>query len=172
MDSAAFDLVPVTNEKAGAEIRDTPISQLKAKRRAKRKNPTGKKILRDEWLAPLSLAPGSMASDPQVSKTGVRASDKGFLDVSLGDYLGLLRWTAKQNDEKKEHRVPPRLQAVVSRLGIDLTMWRDLVWNFKRYFGGSCCAGSPEGMSGYAKSTGRNYSRGQRAIAACFVATS
>ena len=169
MDSAAFDLVPVSNEEAGAEIRDTPVDQLKEKRRAKRKNPTGKKILRDEWLALLSLAPGSMASDPQVSKTGVRASDKGFLEVSLRDYLSLLRWTARQGDDEKEHRVPPRLQAVVSRLGIDLTMWRDLVWNFKRYFGGSCCAGSPEGMSGYAKATGRNYSRGQRAIAACFV---
>jgi hypothetical protein len=89
IDSAAFDLVPVPTAEAAAEIRNTPVDELKQKRQAQKKNPTGKRILRDAWLAPLTLRDTSQASDPELSRTGVRASDKGFLAMSLAEYLGL-----------------------------------------------------------------------------------
>ena len=169
IDSAAFDLVPVTTEQAGQEIRNTPVDQLREKRRAQRKNPTGKRIRRDGWLAPLTLQRDTLSGDPQVHRGGVRASEKGFLSISLGDYLRLLRWTAKQKESGSGRQVPPSLQGLVTRLGIDLSMWRDLVWNFQRYFGKSCCAGTPDGMSAYAASTGRRWAKGQRQVAECFV---
>jgi hypothetical protein len=155
-------------EKAGKQLRDTTVDDLRQKRRAKRKNPTGRRIRRDGWLAPLTLGRKASSGDPELNVEGVRASNKGFLGVSLNDYLRLLRWTAKQHDESAGRKLPPSLQGVVSRLGIDLSMWRDLVWNFQRYFGYSCCAGSPNGMSAFAESTGRSWVKGHRQVAKCF----
>ncbi|MCO8121559.1 hypothetical protein NHH03_07415 [Stieleria sp. TO1_6] len=168
IDSAAFDLVPVPTGEAGKQIRDTPVDELQEKRKQKRRNPTGKRIRRDAWLAPLTLGE-QLADDPQSSSGGVRASDKGFLSLNLNDYLTLLNWTAEQKAEGSGHNVPQRLQAILTRLGIDLSMWRDLVWNFKRYFGKSCCAGSPNGMASFAKSTGRRWAKGHRTVSECFV---
>lgn len=169
IESAAFDLVAVPTEEAGAEIRNTPVDELCQKRKAQRKNPTGKRIRRDDWLAPLTLDPETPASDAQPNQQGVRASDKGFLGISLADYLRLLRWTAKQSEQGSGKKLPPSMQGVVSRAGIDLSMWRDLVWNFQKYFGRSCCAGSPEGMSAFAESTGRHWAKGHRQVADCFA---
>ena len=92
-----------------------------------------------------------------------------FLGISMDDYLRLLRWTAKQSSEVTASKVPPSLQPTLTRLGVDLSMWRDLVWNFQRYFGRSCCAGSPESMSEAAEQSGRCWSRGQNMVAECFV---
>lgn len=170
IDSAAFDLVPVANEAAGEEIRNTPVDELRQQRHAPRWNPTGKRIRRDGWLAPLTLEGQTLASDPELNGKGVRASDKGFLAISLGDYLKLLRWTADQREPNSGCDVPTSLQGIVARLGINLSMWRDLVWDFRRYFGQSCCAGSPDGMSAFAESTGRRWARGQRQVAVCFAA--
>ncbi|WP_182871507.1 hypothetical protein, partial [Stieleria mannarensis] len=98
IDSAAFDLVPVETAEAGKTIRETPVEALEEQRRKKRVNPTGKRIRRDGWLAPLRLGE-KPASDPELSEGGVRASNKGFLDLDWADYLNLLRWTAQQSDE-------------------------------------------------------------------------
>lgn len=169
IDSAAFDLVPVPTAEAAAEIRNTPVETLKQKRKAKKKNPTGKRIRRDEWLAPLTLRDTSLASDPEINHEGIRASNKGFLAMSLTDYLALLRWTARQGNQDSSAKVPPQLQGTLTRLGIDISMWRDLVWNFKRYFGSSSCAGSPRAMAEHAHATGHQWARGQAAVRACFV---
>ncbi|PAY20587.1 hypothetical protein CKO51_05665 [Rhodopirellula sp. SM50] len=170
IDSAAFDLVPITTKQAGEERRTKPVDELREKKRAKRRNPTGKRIRRDGWLAPLTLNRSKLSSDAELNREGVRASDKGFLGISLTDYTKLLRWTAKQSEEGAGRKVPPSLQGLVSRLGIDLSMWRDLVWNFQRYFGNSCCAGSPSGMTQFAESSGRKWAKGHRQVAECFAA--
>jgi hypothetical protein len=169
IDSAAYDLVPVPTAEAGEEIRNTPVDELRQKRRAKRRNPTGRRIRRDAWLAPLTLRSSSTAQNPELNRDGLRASNRGFLEISLSDYLRLLRWTARQRDEGSGRSVPASMKPLLARLGIDMAMWRDLVWNFKRYFGRSCCAGSPSGMTAYAESTGRHWARGQGSVAECFA---
>jgi hypothetical protein len=168
IESAAFQLVAASTEETGKAIQKTPVSKLKSQRKLQRKNPTGKQIPRDGWLAPLSLKKTSATNAPQPNRAGVRASDRGFLEIALDDYLALLRWTAKQTEPAHDRKVPPRLAPLLARLGIDLAMWRDLVWNFKRYFGRSSCAGSPAGMAAYAEATGRHWARGQRGVAECF----
>ena len=167
--SAAFDLVPISTEEAGKHQRETTVDEKKKQRQAKRRNPTGKRILRDSWLAPLTLAPKSLADDPQVHSGGVRASDKGFLNLPWRDYLALLRWTSKQRLTEAVTEVPAKLQAALSSLGIESSMWRDLVWNFKRYFGRASCAGSPESMAADAARTGKRFHRGQRQVSECFA---
>jgi hypothetical protein len=68
--------------------------------------------------------------------------------------------------------VPAKLQAALASLGIEASMWRDLVWNFKRYFGRASCAGSPDSMAADAARSGKRFHRGQRQAADCFVGAS
>ena len=169
IDSAAFDLVPITTEEAGQVIRDTPVAKLKPQRKAKRRNATGRRVRRDGWLSPLSLSPDVLSADPQVHSEGYRASDKGFLSMAWEDYWTLLRWTAKQTVDGVAAKVPQSVASLLASHGIDASMWRDLVWNFKKYFGGSPCVGTSESMSADAQRRGKHWHRGQRIAAGCFA---
>ena len=102
------------------------------------------KVLRDSWLAPLTMDTKTLAKEAQPNTTGLRASDKGFLNIAWRDYVELLTWTAKQRVQELIEDVPDSLKAVLNQVGIEASMWHDLVWNFKKYFGKSSCAGSPK----------------------------
>jgi hypothetical protein len=115
------------------------------------------------------MHPDVLASDAQASSGGLRASDKGFLHVSLRDYLRLLRWTAQQSVDGIGSKVPKSLAETLARLGIDAAMWRDLVWHWQKFFGKASCVGRPSSLSGDAEKLGKRYHRGQRLAAACFV---
>jgi len=169
IDSAAFDLKPLPTAEAGRRLRETPVEQLKTQRRARRRNPTGRKVARDGWLAPLTLAPAQVSSEAAVHREGFRCSDKGFLALSWKDYRALLCWTARQPFAEFSPRVPKPLAERLSRLGIDASMWRDLVWNWPRYFGQSSCVGHPDALRADAERCGKHHHRGQAAAAACFA---
>jgi hypothetical protein len=167
INSAAFDLIPISIEEAGSRIRNSSVDELRAKRRKKKRNPNSKRILRDAWLSPLRLQ--STGEDPQVYRGGLRASNTGFLGMDLNDYLQLLQWTSKRPGEEGPGKIPSSLRPLLQRLGIELTMWRDLVWNFHRYFGRSGCVGSPGQMRSFAISKGRRWAKGDRRVMACFA---
>jgi len=169
IDSAALDLVAVSAEAAGREIRQRPVDALRRKHKSQQRRATRRRIRRDAWLAPLTLQQDRLSLEPQVHGEGLRASDKGFLQVSWGDYLSLLRWTAKQGVDGLVCKVPVELGSVLASLGIDVSKWRDLVWHFKQYFGRCACAGSPEAMASHAQRTGKHWHRGQKAASACFA---
>ena len=171
IDAAAFDLVPVSTEDAGKAIRETPVDELRKQLKARKRNPTGRKIRRDSWLAPLTLSPGVLSDEAEVHGDGLRASDKGFLQLNWGDYLSLLRWTAKQGFDGMAATVPAKLSGLLSSLGIDASMWRDLVWHFKKYFGRCSCVGSSVGMAADAERTGKRWHRGQKSARAFCLTT-
>ena len=167
--SAAFDRISISNEEASHQIRNTTTEERQRKRSTKRRNSTGKRIVRDSWLAPLPLSANKLSQDPEVHTNGIRASDKGFLNMGVDSYLDLLKWTAQQRIADAVKAIPKRMQALLSDLGIEANMWRDLVWNYKRYFGGSSCAGSPDSMAEHAEAIGKRFHRGQRRALECFA---
>ncbi|WP_173405329.1 transposase [Rhodopirellula sp. SWK7] len=169
IDSAAFNLKAVPTEEAAKQIRETPVDELRVKQKAKKRNPTGKRIRRDAWLAPLTLSPEKLSTDAELNRDGLRASDKGFLHVSIRDYLRLLRWTAKQGIAEASEKLPKSLATTLSQIGIDASMWRDLVWEWQRYFGKSICVGSPAAMRQDAERCGKHHYSGQAAASACFT---
>ena len=122
----------------------------------------------DAWLAPLELNERGRPS-PKASRDGVRASNKGFLSMSLTDYLNLLDWTGRQRQADKRGNIPSHLAPIMDRLGIAPGMWADLVWNFNRYFGRSRAAGSPDGLKAEAQQSHRYWIPGQRTVAGCFA---
>ncbi|MEM6468534.1 MAG: hypothetical protein AAF802_03115 [Planctomycetota bacterium] len=166
--SAAFDLKPIPTDEAGKKIRETPVDQLRKERRRKKKNPTGRRIKRDGWLSPLTLSPTKLSSEPQINRQGVRSSDRGFLHVNWDDYWELLKLTAQQ-PSKGARAITGRLAKRLGDLGIDATMWRDMVWEWQCYFGKSACIGSPNAMKEHAKQAGLHHHRGQASIRACFM---
>lgn len=170
IESAAFDLVAVDNQEAVRALRETPLSVRRSRKRITRAGVKPRRVKRDSWLAPLSLG-RKLSSDPEVSRTGLRASDKGFLNLPWREYLELLRWTGQQRQAGEVREVPRQASRCLSRLGIASSMWRDLVWNFKKYFGRSGCAGSPPSMTADAAQHNKSWYSGQRQVAACFVAS-
>jgi hypothetical protein len=68
-------------------------------------------------------------------------------------------------------KVPPKLAAQLAALGIDASMWRELVWHFDKYFGRGSCAGSSAAMALDAKRSGLGWHRGQKTARAFFAAT-
>jgi hypothetical protein len=73
--------------------------------------------------------------------SGDRASDKGFLPMSVADYLELLDWTARQIRADKRGSTPATTSRIFDRLGIDADVWCELTRDFGRLF--ATVAGKP-----------------------------
>ncbi len=174
--------------KEAAEIRKNSTPMELANRRRKALKRKGPKVLRDAWLAPLTIGPNQQG--PMASKTGYRASDKGFLNMSLEEYFELLVFTGKQGRSDKRGKMKADVESVstptggksptasamtasgiLSKLGIADGMWCDLVWNFKKYFGRSRGAGSPDNMREDAASHSLSFQPGQKMARECFASS-
>ncbi len=169
IESSAFELEAIPQAEVAKERTQgkTPHPQpLSPKRGEGRKKGM---VLRDSWLAPLTMDESILAKDAQASSSRLRASDKGFLSLRLGEYVELLSWTVRQRIKELAEEIPESLKSVLSKVGIEASMWRDLVWNFKRYFGKSSCAGSPQSMSADAERHGKRWHRGQAQVRECFA---
>ncbi len=96
----------------------------------------------DEFLSPVSIDERFGNIGPDVSQEETRCSDKGFLAMSVLDYIELLDWTARQSRPDKSGETPQDLPPVVERLGLSAESWCELVDDFGRLF--HHVAGSPE----------------------------
>ena len=174
--SAASEAAPAVSAKGSSALRagkTIPADDARNRLANRKAEPAGtskcqQHIVRDAWLAPLELAERG-SPGPQTSRSGVRASDNGFLPLSLSDYLKLLDWTGRQGRRDKRGKIPSGLAPILQRIGIDSSMWCDLVWNFKRYFGRSRAAGRPDSMKQDAADHGHRWVHGQRSVAECFA---
>ena len=103
----------------------------------------------DGWLAPIPLREASTPPDPQPSGTGRRASDKGFLPLSVEDYLQLVDWTGRQIVRGRGGHIPAELPPILARVGIDQHDWLPLVTQFGRLF--HRVAGAPHTLAQLAR---------------------
>ena len=104
------------------------------------------------WLAPIPLEPKRQAV--RAKKTVRRASNKGCLQMGLGDYLQLLDWTGRQIRSDKRGAMPAHLEPLFERLGISTELWVDCVVNFRKWFRSS--VGRPKSMEAAARTRGHN----------------
>jgi len=102
--------------------------------------------LPDRFLSPLELDERSGDVGPCGGPTGVRCSDKGFLPMSLLEYVALLDWTARQAAAGKRGVTPADAPPILERLGISGAGWCELVHGFGRLF--STVAGHPRTVDG------------------------
>ena len=115
---------------AAISTADSPGSSIQKSRKA-----TPDRQRPDQFLAPLPLDERTGALGPVQNRDGTRCSDKGFLPMSLSDYLKLLEWTGRQIVRGKKGRIPNSVTPILQRLQLDRDTWCDLVGNFgKRFF--------------------------------------
>lgn len=162
----AREIKPLSQNEAAERIRNRSATRSKPHRRARRSSES--LMARDGWLAPLQLNERERPS-PKPNREGVRASDKGFLSMDTQSYLQLLDWTGRQGRSDKRGKIPQHVAPILQKLGINGSMWCDLVWNFKRYFRSR--AGRPESLKADAERLGRHWYSGQRSAATCFLPT-
>ncbi len=165
--SAAASMKAIPREEAAKILRSSTPQQLAARRKTARKR-RGPLVSSDAWLAPLTIDERKSLGT-QVSKSGLRASDKGFLTLSVEEYVTLLDWTGRQRRQDKRGAIPEAVAPILKRLGIEGSMWCDLVWEYKKYFGKSSSAGSSDRMKQHAQANDRAFTPGQRKAKKCFV---
>jgi hypothetical protein len=100
------------------------------------------------WLSPFELSE-TPADEPVPA---VRASNKGCLPMSFGEYLQLLDWTGRQVREDKSGAIPSDLAPVLERLQLSHESWLNLVHDFRRKF--RRAAGTPESLAKEARKRG------------------
>ena len=88
----------------------------------------------DRFLAPLTINERRDPIGPDTHSDGFRCSEKGFLSMSMADYLVLLDWTARRLADGKPGSTPLDAPPIFARLSIDQHVWCQLVGGFGRLF--------------------------------------
>ena len=85
------------------ESEKTAIKQRRQSQNAMHRRSRVPAPRRDSWLAPVCVNEGAEPG-PRLNRSGRRASDKGFLAMSLSDYLQLLDWTGRHVGKHQKGR--------------------------------------------------------------------
>ncbi len=99
----------------------------------------------DAFLSPVCVSAVSSDPGPMPSRSGLRCSDKGFLEMSESDYLQLLDWTARQTVHGKCGKTSEDQPPILKRLGLEPTVWLKMVSDFGKLF--PMIAGLPHHVS-------------------------
>jgi REP element-mobilizing transposase RayT len=95
----------------------------------------------DCWLSPIELA--KEVADETTHRAIYRASHKGCLPISLGEYLRILDWTGRQISHG-QGSIPSDIAPLLERLGLMSEGWVTMVTEFGRLFRQS--AGRPTSL--------------------------
>lgn len=98
-----------------------------------------------------------------------RASNKGFVSLTLDAYLELLDWTGRQLHPDKKGAIPADSPPILERLGIKVTGWLELVDKVCQWFG--VAIGRVEKLEQEATRVGRNWLWRRREMAAVYNPT-
>ena len=150
----------------------------------------------DAWLAPLFLdersdaypmfdkpsdardaddSAGDAALRPRMAVTmgmgnaigSPRASDKGFLPMTLEEYLALVDWTGRELRADKRGAIPAELLPILERLQIQPESWLDVIVNYDAKF--RTAVGRVAAIRREALRRGRRWLQGLSSAAAIFL---
>ena len=117
-----------------------------------------------DWLAPLTLESHHLGDMPH--EGGLRASDKGLLEMTLTDYARLLDWVGRQSQPDKAGVIPADLAPILERLGIVVDRFAETVEHFPHRF--RRMAGRAALMMDRAREAGRRWFQGVRHAAVAY----
>lgn len=136
----------------------------------------------DEQGAPETIANAKLGTDDQAGSHSSRkrrsrgdqdlecrrprATDQGFLPLSLPTYLALVAWTGKQIRREKRDAIPAEFKPLMESLSLDPETWVDCVQNFGRWF--HRAVGTKASMAVHADSSGKMWFSGFRKARATF----
>jgi hypothetical protein len=115
-----------------------------------------------------SDAPATPAPSPRVpADHAARASNQGFLPMSLPAYLSLVDWTGRQIRAGSRGTIPAELAPILERLKVNGEGWIETVRCYGRWF--KQVVAHRNSMKTFAKKIGRCWFHGQRAAAVAFL---
>jgi hypothetical protein len=152
---AAMAKTPETSSFTGAKDRIDDLTERESTTAATHDWERSRRREKSGWMSPLEINERTDAPGPDLNPTDRRASQKGFLPISLTRYLELLDWTGRQIRLKKRGAIPDHLAPILDRLGLESLSWCDLVQKFGKLF--KRAAGSPESLAAEATRRGQNY---------------
>lgn len=122
----------------------------------------------DGWLCELTLEEGLTANvrPTTAATTPRRASDKGLLPIKLDEYLELLDSSGRIVRAGKRGAIPDHLAPILARLGVNATLWSELITQFDRWFGH--VVGKAQLLADRAASAGRRWYCGRARCADAF----
>lgn len=132
---AAIAKTPEASDFTGAKDRiDDLANRVDKKSRKTHAWERNRRRCKSGWMSPIEIdeQSDSIGTDPDPS--GRRASLKGFLPISLLQYLELLDWTGRELVQGKRGSIPNNLNPILSRIGLDGPSWCQLVKRFSRVF--------------------------------------
>jgi hypothetical protein len=121
---------------------------------------------RDAWLSPVPDADVPATSDERPTAHSTRrASDRGFLPMTLDEYLELLDWTGRMVRTDKRGAIPSTLMPILQRLQVDAELWVDTIEQFGRTF--RRAVGRASSLAELAAARGKQWFQG---VTACRLA--
>ena len=110
---------------------------------------------------------GVTATGDAPQRLHVRASDQGFLPISVEHYVMLLDWTGRELRADKRGAIRDHLAPIVERLGLTRSNWVETVRGFGRLF--KQAAGRSGSLVDAAARRSRRWFQGEAAARAAFV---
>lgn len=102
----------------------------------------------DAWLAPLQLDPREKAPKGP-SRSGLRISDHGFLEMTLEEYCELAKWTFLNTGKSKSGPMPEKLERLLRSKGLVPEHWCYVTERYMHCFGR--CVGRAESVQAVAE---------------------
>jgi REP element-mobilizing transposase RayT len=112
--------------------------------------------------APAAPAPSRRVPTDQAA----RASEQGFLPMSVSAYLSLVDWTGRQIRAGSRGTIPAELAPILDRLKLNGDGWIETVRCYGRWF--KQVVGGRTSMKTFARQIGRAWFHGQRAATVAF----
>lgn len=113
----------------------------------------------DGWLCPVWIDPQMTPEQREApSRSGRRASDVGYLEITFPQYLSLLDWTGRQVRKEDAGAIPEDLPPIFERLGLVEARWVELVSEFGRWF--HRVVGTPATLRRCAQENGQRWMQG------------
>jgi REP element-mobilizing transposase RayT len=119
----------------------------------------------DDWLSPIADSDAGPAAERPISAR--RASNRGFLPLTLDHYLALLDWTGRQLRYDKRGAIPIELRPILERLSINVEAWVENMRDFGRRF--PRVIGRTANMAAFAQQRNRHWFQGQTASRHAFT---
>jgi REP element-mobilizing transposase RayT len=155
---------PLASSPEKPSLATTGSSDVVPRRSSKKQQTPRDAIEPDGWLSPVELAKELPVSEKSASPDGktrprtARTSDKGFLPMSLSQYLKLLDWTGRQTRRGKPGTIPSELNPILARIGVSSDTWVETVLNFGRWF--RRAAGRAQSLADEASRRGQHWLHG------------
>ncbi len=145
--SLSLPKLSISNEEAAMRIKSVPCVEIRRKMEAARVNAQRQMVLKDAWLAQLTIDPNQSVNpnDSHLSKSGLRASEKGFLHVTLEQYIEILNEALRFRPGRASlDTASKEFQQVAKSLGSSPENVSWMIRDFQNIFRHGYWVGSPE----------------------------